>query len=114
MILVKAQSKGRGISGLYVGAANVRRHFPREVAAIELQLDHLRIECGLTAAFWQGQPEICDPRLSVWLETKLMRHTRDRTPFRLAMIPDGNNSFRLESAPARSRARARTVDGTVE
>ncbi len=28
MILVKGKSKGRGMSGLYVGAANVRRHSP--------------------------------------------------------------------------------------
>jgi hypothetical protein len=107
MMVVKAQSRGRGISGLYVGTANVRRHFPPGIAAIELQLDHLTIQCGLAPDFWKGQPEIYDPRLCAWLETKHMHRTRDRTPVRLAMIPDGKNSFRLESMSAGKRARTR-------
>lgn len=44
-MVVKAQSKGRALSGLYIGPANVRRHLPRSAAVIELQLDDLRIQC---------------------------------------------------------------------
>jgi hypothetical protein len=51
-MVVKTQSKGLGVTGLHVGISNVRRYFPRKVAVIELQLDHLRIQCGLTPGFW--------------------------------------------------------------
>ena len=57
-MVVKTQCKGREVTGLHVGAANARRYFPRNVSAIELQLDHLRIECGLPPEFWSSQPEI--------------------------------------------------------
>ena len=111
-MLVEAQSRGRGISGLYVGAGNVRRHFPRDISVVELQLDHLLIQCGLAPKFWQGQPEIYDPRLCAWLETKHMHRPCDRTSVRLAMIPEGKNSFRLESLPVggtRSRSNTELV-----
>ena len=89
-MVVKAQSKGRGLSGLHVGTDNVRRYFPKNVSTIELQLDHLRIQCGLAPDFWQGQPEIYDPRLCAWLESKHMHGSRDRNPVSLSMIPAGN------------------------
>lgn len=104
--MVKAQSRGRGISGLYIGAGNVRRHFPKGISVVELQLDHLRIQCGLAPDFWQGQPEICDPRLCAWLEARHMQRTRGRTSVRLAMIPEGENSFRLESVSMERSARS--------
>ena len=107
-MVVKAQSKGRGLSGLHVGTDNVRRYFPKDISTIELQLDHLRIQCGLAPDFWQGQPEIFDPRLCAWLESKHMHSSRNRTPVALAMIPEGKNSFRLQpvsvGAPVRARA----------
>src|SRR5436305_9968206 len=99
-MVVKAQSKGQGLSGLLVGTDNVRRYFPKDVSSIELQLDHLRIQCGLGPDFWQGQPEIFDPRLCAWLETKHMHGSRDRHPVSLAMVPAGKNAFRLQPAPA--------------
>ena len=105
-MVVKAQSKGRALSGLYIGPANVRRHFPRSAAVIELQLDDLRIQCRLTPDFWLGKPEICDSRLCAWLETKHMNKTRNRTLVRLAMIPEGEHAFRLEPEPVRTRAHA--------
>lgn len=110
-MVVKTQSKGRGLSGLHVGADNVRRYFPKDVSSIELQLDHLRIQCGLAPDFWLGQPEIFDPRLCAWLESKHMHGSRDRNPVILAMIPSGNNSFRLQpvsiGAPTRERKHRR-------
>jgi hypothetical protein len=93
-MVVKAQNKGRGLSGLHIGIDNVRRYFPKNISSIELQLDHLRIQCGLAPDFWQGQPEIFDPRLCAWLESKHLHGSR--TPVPLAMIPEGNNSFRLQ------------------
>ena len=105
-MVVKAQSKGRGLSGLLVGTDNVRRYFPKDVSTIELQLDHLRIQCGLAPDFWQGQPEIFDPRLCAWLETKHMHTSRDRNPVTLAMIPAGKNAFRLQPMSVESHDRA--------
>jgi len=70
------------------------------VATIELQIDHLRIACGLTPHFWLDQPEIHDPRLCAWLESK----NRDgngkghRSPVSMAMIPTGKDSFILSPA----------------
>jgi hypothetical protein len=110
-MVVKAQSKGCGLSGIHVGTDNVRRYFPKNVSTIELQLDHLSIQCGLAPDFWQGQPEIYDPRLCAWLESKHMHTSRDRNPVPLAMIPAGNNSFRLQPVsvadPMRPRVHTR-------
>jgi hypothetical protein len=103
-MVVKAQSKGRGLSGLHIGIDNVRRYFPKNVSTIELHLDHLRIQCGLAPDFWRGHPEIFDPRLCAWLESKHMHGSR--TPVRLALIPEGNNSFRLQAVSRGSVGRA--------
>ena len=105
-MVVKTQSKGRGVTGLHVGVNNVRRYFPKTVAVIELQLDHLQIQCGLGPDFWQGQPEIYDPRLCAWLESKHMLRASDRNPIPLALIPAGENSFRLQ--PGRKNETIRT------
>jgi hypothetical protein len=93
-MVVKTQSKGHGVTGLHVGTENVRRYFPKGTQDIELQLGHLRIQCGLKPDFWQGQPEIYDPRLCAWLESKNLHGTANQTA-PLAMIPAGNNSFQL-------------------
>lgn len=95
-MVVRTQCKSRGITGLHVGVNNVRRYFPRDISVIELQLDHLRIQCGLPPDFWQGQPDIFDPRLCAWLEARHLHGKCDRSPVPLAMIPAGNNSFRLQ------------------
>ena len=94
-MVVKTQSKGRGITGLYVGENNVRRYFPKDVSIIELQLGHLQIQCSLKPSFWQDEPEIFDPRLCAWLESRNMHGQPDRTRIVLAMIPEGNHCFRL-------------------
>ena len=99
-MLVTALRAGREISGLRVGAANVRRHFPRQVETIELHLDHLRIECGLTPDFWRDQPEIRDPRLSVWLKAKHFHAKPLRPQVSFAMVPSGENCFKIEPSAA--------------
>ena len=112
-MVIKAQSKGQGLSGIHVGSDNVRRYFPKGVSTIELQLDHLRIQCGLAPDFWQGQPEIYDPRLCAWLETKHMHASRNRTPVPLAMIPAGENAFRLQPVSASSLERGKVHNRTA-
>lgn len=93
-MVVTSQSVGCRVTGLYIGANNVRRYFRKRVAEIELQIDHLRIQCGLAPAFWIDRPEIHDPRLCLWLESK-QHNGKGSKPFPLDMIPSGNNSFVL-------------------
>jgi hypothetical protein len=95
-MVVKTHCKGRVVTGLHVGISNVRRYFPKSVAVIELQLDHLQIQCDLEPDFWQDQPEIHDRRLCVWLESKNFHTSPYCDPVPMAMIPSGENSFRLQ------------------
>jgi hypothetical protein len=106
-MVVKPQCIGHRVIGLYVGVNNVRRYFPRNIAAIDLQLDHLQIQCGLAPHFWNGQPEIHDPRLCEWLESKHFQGRGYRNSVPLAMTPSGENSFVLGPAAAHGNARAR-------
>jgi hypothetical protein len=108
-MVVKTQCKGRGLTGLHVGVTNVRRYFPRDIAVIELQLDHLHIQCGLNPGFWQGEPEIFDPRLCAWLESKQFHTKPDRTPVPLAMIPAGNNCFKLQPVRLNGQAKIKQI-----
>jgi len=94
-MLVTSQCEGNRVTGLCVGAENVRRYFPKRVPRIEFQLDHLRIECGLSSLFWNGHPEIRDPRLCLWLESKQSQRRERRAPMPLAMIPSGDHCFTL-------------------
>ena len=94
-MVVTSQCSGHRVTGLYVGAQNVRRYFPKRVSTIELRLDHLRIECDLKPDFWDGQPEIHDPRLCLWLESKHFQRKECRSPMPLVMMPAGEHSFTL-------------------
>jgi len=97
-MMVKTQLRGREVTGLRVGSRNVRRYFPKSVRVIELQLDHLEIQCGLSPEFWRGEPEIHDPRLCVWLNSKVIHGGGAHKDLRLAMTPAGNNAFRLRQS----------------
>ena len=93
-MLVTSQCIGHRVIGILVGKRNVERYFPKDIKEIELQLDHLRIECGLEPHFWNGKPEIADPRLGLWLESKDRAGSGRRAPISLSLIPSGrNNSF---------------------
>jgi hypothetical protein len=106
-MVVKTQYEGHRVSGLYVGVNNVRRYFSKRMRAVELQLDHLRIECGLSPRFWEGQPEIHDPRLCDWLESKNLHDRPSREPVPMALIPSGKNSFKLASISRLEHVRGR-------
>ena len=96
-MVVTSQCIGHRVTGLYVGPTNVRRYFSKRMTKIELRLDHLLIECGLAPNFWHDQPEIQDPRLCLWLESK-QRNGNGHLPVRMALIPSGTNSFILSPA----------------
>lgn len=107
-MVVKAQSRGREVIGLEVGAQNARRYIAKDAAAIELQLDHLSISCGLGPEFWDGEAEIRDPRLCAWLEQKNHNGKAGESPAPLAMIPSGKNSFRLQPLASRGPRKSST------
>jgi hypothetical protein len=98
------------VTGLYVGASNVRRYFSKRITKIELQLDHLRIECGLAPGFWLDQPEIHDPRLCLWLESK-QHNGNGHAPLPMAMVPSGKNSFILDLANGKGASPTREEKG---
>jgi hypothetical protein len=104
-MVVKTNYNGREITGVEIGAGNVRRYFSKESAVIELLLDHLQIQCGLAPNFWQGQTEIRDPRLRVWLESKNFKAQPGEPPVPLALIPSGKNCFRLQTTRTHMRPR---------
>ena len=108
-MLVRTQSKGREITGLQVGANNVRRYFPKDAVVIEIQLDHLRIQCWLGPEFWQDHPEISDPRLGAWLQSKNFHERPSRDPVPLAMIPNGSNSFQLRPISLKGQTQTRAA-----
>jgi hypothetical protein len=108
-MVVKTRSKGRGQTGLHVGATNARRYFPKDISVIELQLDHLQIQCGLAPGFWLDQPEIHDPRLCAWLESKNFHTRPDRTPVPMVMIPAGKNSFKVEPVRLNGQAKLKQL-----
>jgi len=101
-MIVTSVCVGHHVTGLKVGAKNARRFFPKDTREIELQLDHLRIQCGLAPDFWQNQPEIHDPRLCLWLESKRWVG-RANGPAPVAMIRSGENSFILSLFDKRVR-----------
>ena len=106
-MLVKSQCIGNRVTGLVVGENNVRRYFPRKVKAINLKLDHLLIECGLASRFWDGEPEIHDPRLCLWLESKQSRESNCRMSVPFDMTPTGEGTFTLGFAASKPPARER-------
>jgi hypothetical protein len=108
---IKTQSKGREYTGIEIGYRNVRRYFAKQNNFIELALDHLQIQCSLAPGFWNGEPQICDPRLSAWLESKNFRGKSGHNPISLELIPCGNNSFRLEQICTNGRARNKLALG---
>lgn len=112
-MVVKPQSKGRELIGIQVGASNVRRYFSKDAAVIELELDHLQIQCGLGPDFWRGQPEIRDPRLCAWLKAKNFEGKPGETPIPLVMIPSGKNSFRLQPLCRSARTKTKSAPHRV-
>ncbi len=107
-MVVKTQSRGTGVTGLHIGTANVRRHFPKHISSIELHLDHLQIHCRLEPSFWRDEPEIHDPRLCAWLVAKNFHANAGRSPIPLALVPSGANCFRLQPVAADGHAESQS------
>jgi hypothetical protein len=102
-MVVTTQDNGREVLGLRIGTSNVRRYFPKRMDVVELLLGDLRIQCDLPPNFWNGRPEIRDPRLGAWLKYKVSRES-SRKPVALAMEHTGANAFSLHSVSFSSGA----------
>jgi|SRR6516164_11074619 hypothetical protein len=96
-MLVGIQQKSPDLTGLNIGADNVKRYFPKRNSSIDLRLDHLEIRCDLQPAFWKNEPQIFDPRLSAWLKAKNLDKSKRGADVVLALIPDDNQSFRVQT-----------------
>ena len=94
-MIVRMQDKGHGVTSLRIGVRNVKRYFTRSVPTVDLDLDHLQIQCELGRDFWRDQPEIADPRLGAWLAAKNSGWEADGRRLVLLLQPSGTNSFRL-------------------
>lgn len=103
-MLVSTQQNGYEVTGLRVGAANVRRYFPKTVSRVKLRLGDLEIDCKLSPEFWNGKPEIDDPRLCDWLQFRRLRVRADRNPMPLEMEHAGEDAFTLMDAPQLEKA----------
>lgn len=112
-MVVKTQRRGSGVIVLHVGTVNVRRYFPKNISSIDLLLGHLQIQCNLKPDFWQNEPEIFDPRLCSWLLSKRIHFKPDQASVPLAMIPEGENSFRLQPLSNYAHLRARVNSGVA-
>jgi hypothetical protein len=99
-MIVKIQDKGSGVTGLHIGARNVRRHFVKSIPTVDLDLDSLQIRCDLAQEFWSDQPEIADPRLCAWLAAKNSSRKIKGDQAVMLMLPAGKNSFRLRPMPS--------------
>lgn len=109
-MLVKSQCAGNRVTGLYVGKNNVRRYFSRKFESIDLQLDHLLIQCGLSQHFWNGEPEIHDPRLCLWLESKQAKETNYRSSMPMYLMPSGEGRFVLGIAKPHAPKRESAIE----
>ena len=113
-MVVTTQENGREVVGLRVGAANVRKYFPKNMGAVELLLGDLRIQCCLSPNFWNGQPEIRDPRLGAWLKFKVSRRGSNRKPVALAMERAGANAFIVRSFSVAPQKAALKIAATLK
>jgi hypothetical protein len=112
-MVVKTRNMGHGLTGLHVGTNNARRYFPKDAPVIELELDHLQIQCGLGPSFWLDEPEILDPRLGAWLESKRLKGKSSQASILLAMIPSGKNAFRLQPVDSSQAAKTKPSAGPI-
>ncbi len=95
-MVVKTHCTGLAVTGVHVGTTNVRRYFPKSIEVIELQLDHLRIQCGLAPDFWRDQRRFTIPGSAPGSSPSFFIPSRIKTQFPSPMIPSGKNSFRLQ------------------
>lgn len=103
-MIVTMQSKGQSITGIRIGMSDARRFFPGGLNSVDLELDHLRIRCGIRSNSRLHHAEISDPRLSAWLEEKFYWRKLPSTPVSVELVKSGN-SYRLQLVPSPQECR---------
>jgi len=98
-MIVTMQSEGHSITGIRIGTSDARRLFPRGLNSVDLELDHLRIRCGVRSDSRLHHAEISDPRLSAWLEEKLHWRKLPGAPVSVELVKSGD-SYRLQLIPS--------------
>ena len=102
-MMVTIQNNGPSITGIRFNLADVRRHFPRNLESVEIELNDLHIRCELHARFWLDQPEITDPRLCSWIEEQLFELNLRGASVPLQMVRRAN-VYTLHLVPTRQQA----------
>ena len=95
---VGAWHGGSGTYGIRIGAPNRREHFDPAWKKVEIEMDGVSHEFGLTPGFWKDCPEIRDrgePRLRRWLERHRSVPWPKGNPPRMELVPLGRGRFRL-------------------
>jgi hypothetical protein len=99
-MLVSMQSDGHSITGIRMGMSDARRFFPQGLRSVDLELDHLRIQCDVRATESLDRAEISDPRLTAWLNEKLYWQKLPRTPVSAELVKSGKCAYRLKLTPS--------------
>ncbi len=102
-MIFEADCKGSVVTGLRLGRESGGTLFGSRPGMLELELDHLRISCGLPAGFWNGEGEIRDRRLCGWLELKKQREGAVGA-MSVTLTPAGENAFRVKPVFEREAA----------
>ena len=103
-MLVTIRNSGHSIAGIRIGSSDACHFFPSALKSIDIELDHLRIQCDLHTDVWHGR-EISDPRLAAWLEEKFYWRKQPTAPLRLEMVKTGG-SYRLQLRPSDRETKA--------
>jgi hypothetical protein len=98
-MVVTMQSEGHAIVGIRIGMAEARRFFGRGLHSIDLELDHLRINCDVRANSRLHRAEISDPRLTAWLEEKFYWRKLPSIPLSVELVKKGE-SYSLQLRPS--------------
>jgi len=99
-MVVYTRAKVDGVTSLQIGGGNVKEYFSPDVRMIELELDQVRILCPVEPTLSEDRPEIHDRRLSCWLQAKCSTGKLAMRTSPIALIPSGENVFRLEPMSA--------------
>jgi hypothetical protein len=102
-MIFEADCKGNVVTGLRLGRESEGALFGTRPGVIELELDHLRIACGLPAGFWNGEGLIRDRRLCNWLELKRQREG-GAGALAVMLTPASDNAFHVKPVFEREAA----------
>ena len=102
-MIATMQTQGGSITGICIGSSDAAGDSLDGVQSIDLELDHLCIQCDLHMDFWLDRAEISDPRLGAWLEEKFYWQKIPASPVSVEMVRTGD-AYRLQLLPLPQRS----------